>query len=200
MRLTTTQIETIAALVMRRLTEEKLIVFKVDPDVVLKRIHAAILDDIKAEADLDREVEGLLRDHSAEIESGSVDYRRIFSMIKGKLVRERESDDMKLSDDRISHIAHMVLDGIWNDDLVDFTDDDKALKEIKARHHRVPALRGRRRQYRQTQDPLALKGRTRGEPRMGDTSTASTSKRSWARRAPPVKTGYIPTKPCHDDL
>ncbi len=38
---------------------------------------------------------------------------------------------MRLSDDRISHIAHLLFDGIWKDDLVDFTDDDKALAEIK---------------------------------------------------------------------
>ncbi len=38
---------------------------------------------------------------------------------------------MKLSEDRISHIAHLILDGIWGDDIVDFTEEDKALKEIK---------------------------------------------------------------------
>jgi hypothetical protein len=38
---------------------------------------------------------------------------------------------LRLSEDRISHLAHLVSDGIWKDDLVDFTDDDKALKEIK---------------------------------------------------------------------
>ncbi len=38
---------------------------------------------------------------------------------------------MKLSEDRISHIAHMISDGIWKDDLVDFTDDNKTLKAIK---------------------------------------------------------------------
>jgi hypothetical protein len=89
MRLTTIQIDKIAALVMKRLTDEKLLVFKADTEVVLKRIQTAILDDIKAEEQLDREVEQLLRAHSEEMESGSVDYRRIFSMIKGKLIRER---------------------------------------------------------------------------------------------------------------
>lgn len=39
---------------------------------------------------------------------------------------------MRLSDDRISHISHLVSEGIWKDDLVDYTDDVKALKEIKA--------------------------------------------------------------------
>lgn len=38
---------------------------------------------------------------------------------------------MRLSEDRISHLAHLVSDGIWKDDLVDFNDDDKALHEIK---------------------------------------------------------------------
>lgn len=38
---------------------------------------------------------------------------------------------MRLSDERISHISHLVSEGIWKDDLVDFTDDARALKEIK---------------------------------------------------------------------
>lgn len=38
---------------------------------------------------------------------------------------------MRLSDDRISHLAHLISDGIWKDDLVDFTSDEKALLEIK---------------------------------------------------------------------
>lgn len=38
---------------------------------------------------------------------------------------------MRLTEDRISHLAHLISDGIWNDDLVDFTDDQKALQEIK---------------------------------------------------------------------
>ena len=39
---------------------------------------------------------------------------------------------MRFTEDRISHIAHLVADGIWKDDLVDFSDDQKALHEIKA--------------------------------------------------------------------
>lgn len=38
---------------------------------------------------------------------------------------------MRLSEDRISHLAHMISDGIWKDDLVDFADDQKVLGEIK---------------------------------------------------------------------
>lgn len=36
-----------------------------------------------------------------------------------------------ISEDRLSHLAHLVVDGIWNDDLVDYTDDDAALRAAK---------------------------------------------------------------------
>lgn len=38
---------------------------------------------------------------------------------------------MILSEDRLSHLCHLVVDGIWNDDLVDYTDDDAALRAAK---------------------------------------------------------------------
>lgn len=38
---------------------------------------------------------------------------------------------MRLSEDRISHLAHLIADGVWQDDLADFTSEEKALKEIK---------------------------------------------------------------------
>lgn len=38
---------------------------------------------------------------------------------------------MILSEERQSHLAHVIVDGIWNDDLVDFTDDDAALRVAK---------------------------------------------------------------------
>lgn len=38
---------------------------------------------------------------------------------------------MKFSDDRISHIAHLIHDRLYQDLLLDYTDEDKALREIK---------------------------------------------------------------------
>ncbi len=38
---------------------------------------------------------------------------------------------MRLSEERISHIAHLISDGIWKEDMVDFVDDEKVLREIK---------------------------------------------------------------------
>lgn len=38
---------------------------------------------------------------------------------------------MILSEDRQTHFAHVITDGVWNDDLVDFTDEDEALRAAK---------------------------------------------------------------------
>jgi hypothetical protein len=38
---------------------------------------------------------------------------------------------MILSDDRRSHFAHLLCDTLYDDDLVDFTDDALALREAK---------------------------------------------------------------------
>ena len=38
---------------------------------------------------------------------------------------------MKLSDDRISHICHLIWDGIYDDDLVDYPNDEEALRCIR---------------------------------------------------------------------
>lgn len=36
-----------------------------------------------------------------------------------------------ISEERQSHFAKLVVDGLWNDDLVDYTDDDLAFKYAK---------------------------------------------------------------------
>ncbi len=38
---------------------------------------------------------------------------------------------MKFSDDRISHISHLIHDRLYQDMLVDYPDEDKAIREIK---------------------------------------------------------------------
>lgn len=39
---------------------------------------------------------------------------------------------MKLSEQRISHLAHLVIDGLWRDDLLDYQDEVEALRAAKA--------------------------------------------------------------------
>lgn len=38
---------------------------------------------------------------------------------------------MKLSESRISHLAHLIVDGLWRDDLLDYRDEVEALRTAK---------------------------------------------------------------------
>ncbi len=90
MRLTNEQVEHISARVLKALTDKELLVFKADEAQVLAKMQEAFLGDLHAEDELDREVEAIIKNHTGEMESGQVDYRRMFGLIKSKLARERE--------------------------------------------------------------------------------------------------------------
>ncbi len=90
MRIPNEIVDKIAGLVLQRLKNRELILFKTEEVKVRARIEAAILADLRAEEALDAEVESMIKAHSAELDSEGADYRKLFNMIKGKLVRERE--------------------------------------------------------------------------------------------------------------
>jgi hypothetical protein len=89
MKLSKEQAEKITGIILARLKEKDLIVFKADEETVLKKMEDAFIADLKAEDSLDREVEQILSTHAAAIDSQRLDYRKMFNMIKSKLARER---------------------------------------------------------------------------------------------------------------
>jgi hypothetical protein len=36
-----------------------------------------------------------------------------------------------ISEEKMTHIVHLIIDGLYNSDYVDYSDDDEALKEAK---------------------------------------------------------------------
>ncbi|MFQ5465082.1 MAG: DUF507 family protein [Thermodesulfobacteriota bacterium] len=89
MRLQAEIIEKISRLILTRLKDEGLLVFKVPEEEVFAKVKGVITADMSAEDELDREVENILKSHAGELGSGEVDYRKMFSMVKHKLARER---------------------------------------------------------------------------------------------------------------
>ncbi len=89
MRLTKAQVEEVSSLILKNLKKKELIIFKTDEKVVLNRIIDIFLNNLRAEDELNREVEQILEAYSNKLESGEVNYRRLFQMVKTKLARER---------------------------------------------------------------------------------------------------------------
>jgi hypothetical protein len=89
-KLTNEQVENISTRVLKALKAKKLLVFKAGEAQILAKMQEAFLGDLHAEEELDREVEEIIKNHTGEMESRQVDYRRMFGLIKSKLARERE--------------------------------------------------------------------------------------------------------------
>jgi len=56
---------------------------------LLSETGEIILEELTIEDRLNEEVREILKSHSAEIEKGRMDYRRLFELTKQKLVKER---------------------------------------------------------------------------------------------------------------
>ncbi|VAV84874.1 hypothetical protein MNBD_DELTA01-575 [hydrothermal vent metagenome] len=89
MRLTEEQIERVTVKILENLKNKGLAGLKADEKTVLAKMSEVITKDLSAEDALDREVDGMLDAHSSDTDSGAVDYRKVFNMVKYKLARER---------------------------------------------------------------------------------------------------------------
>lgn len=89
MKLTPEQIERVVAKVLENLKTSGLVKLKADEKTILDKMESIFTKNLHEEDDLDREIEGMLIDHSSDVDSGAVDYRKIFNMVKHKLAKER---------------------------------------------------------------------------------------------------------------
>jgi hypothetical protein len=88
-RLRQEEIDFISWKILRALKEEDVIDIIGEDDPVVDRLRHALTENLSIEDQLNREVDDILRNHQKEIQRDSVDYRRMFQMVKSKLARER---------------------------------------------------------------------------------------------------------------
>ena len=89
MRLRKEEIDYVVWRIVRKLKEGDEMMVVGSEDEVAECIRGAVIGDLQVEDELNREVDDILKAHQSEILKESVDYRRMFQLIKNKLVRER---------------------------------------------------------------------------------------------------------------
>ena len=89
MRLRQEEIEYISWKILHALKEDEVIDIIGDDEPVVAALRHALTENLSVEDQLNREVDDILRNHLKEIQRDSVDYRRMFQMVKTKLARER---------------------------------------------------------------------------------------------------------------
>ena len=90
MRLKKEMIQLITDKLTSSLLDEEFIIFTEDTSKLKEIISDIIIEDLMVENKLDDEVKKIIASHASEMDSGNVYHRRMFQMIKKKLVRERD--------------------------------------------------------------------------------------------------------------
>jgi uncharacterized protein len=88
-RLRQEEIDYVAWRILKALQEDEVIDIIGEDEPVADRLRHALAENLAIEDQLNREVDDILRNHQKEIQRDSVDYRRMFQMVKTKLARER---------------------------------------------------------------------------------------------------------------
>jgi hypothetical protein len=89
MRVPKTWVPFLAKKVVDNIILKNLVKPAVPLEKLFKETGEIILEELTIEDRLHEEVRGILKSHSAEIEKGRMDYRRLFELTKQKLVKER---------------------------------------------------------------------------------------------------------------
>jgi len=89
MRVPKTWVPFLAKKVVDNITLKNLVTPAVPLEKLLTETGEIILEELTMEDRLNEEVREILKSHSAEIEKGRMDYRRLFELTKQKLVKER---------------------------------------------------------------------------------------------------------------
>ena len=82
-------IERLALLVVGELKKNAYVSLGNREGAAREKIREVILGNLQEEVQLDRETKRLMEAYARQIESGEVDSRKVFAMIKGKLAKER---------------------------------------------------------------------------------------------------------------
>lgn len=89
MRLSKERVRHMAESLASRLEQEGHIVLTGTHKAFADSIDQVITGELSVEDKLNAEVRQMLKAHEQEIERGQVDYQRMFTLLKSKLVRER---------------------------------------------------------------------------------------------------------------
>lgn len=89
MRLNPVRIHQMAATVVERLQARGLLEVHDKPEPVVQQVESAITTELHVEDRLNADVRDMLKQFEREFNEGRADYQKMFSMVKQKLIKER---------------------------------------------------------------------------------------------------------------
>ena len=90
MKLSKDRVAHIAGSVVSRIQAQGMLELLATRQGLVEGLNRVITEELSVEDRLNAEIRQLMKTYEAEIERGQVDYQKMFTMIKKKLVQERE--------------------------------------------------------------------------------------------------------------
>ena len=90
MRFNSNRIHQMAATVVERLTAQGLLQIQGKSEVVVQQLESAITTELEVEDRLNADVREMLKQFEQEFAAGRADYQKMFTMVKKKLIKERD--------------------------------------------------------------------------------------------------------------
>lgn len=89
MRISRGRIELMAKSIVQRLVAQQAITARGVEEALVARVVGIVEQELALEDRLNQEARELMRQYQRQIESGQIDYQRLFTMIKRQLAKER---------------------------------------------------------------------------------------------------------------
>lgn len=107
----------------------KLIETKAAEPELIRKIEGVFQAQLEAQQAVEVEVKKLMQQYSSQMTSGDFDTQRMYTMIRRQVAKDKNVEFNP--DEQVTLLAHQIQDRLYLDDLVDYPDEDKALRVIK---------------------------------------------------------------------
>ena len=100
---------------------------------IKKKIESVFLADSAKFDAINKKAKEMTEQYRDKIESGEIDYQKMFSMIKTQLLKQEglHHSEINYSEDHIKSIALKIHDKLYLDEDVKYTDEEEALSQIQ---------------------------------------------------------------------
>lgn len=129
MRLNADQIERLSHRIIQQLIAQHLAELKGTESKISDTI-GGILQDFQATAvAIESQVHKLMGQYAGQIEAGRIDTQQMYGMIRKQVAKEKKFE--LDPEEQINVLSHRIHNRLYDDDLLDYLDEDKALRMIK---------------------------------------------------------------------
>jgi hypothetical protein len=118
----------IARKITTDLAKSEFIEIRKDRQAIIQEIEKILLEDIYNELELEEEVREVLEDYEEDIEFYNADWKELFKLTKKKLAPE--FDVILNLDERVSNLAHNIMDYLYEEDFIHFEVNDMKVKTL----------------------------------------------------------------------